>query len=90
MSTTHSPASVRRYVQTTLNDPTDPVTVRNTVLRELRAVFPGVTLEDCLELVVLVPPPREGSRDDQIETVLTVALAYLDQWGRLARQEVEP
>lgn len=77
MSTTTSPIDPDALVQ-----PDDsPTTIRDTVLRALYDVVPGIALEDVLELRVLIDPPAEqASRSSQARAVLEAVQEEVETW----------
>jgi len=77
MSTATSPVDPDALVQ-----PGDsPTTIRDTVLRALHDTVPGITLEDVLELRVLIDPPTErGSRSRQARAVLAAVQEEVETW----------
>lgn len=62
----------------------DSETVKATVLRELYRQQPAVSLEDVLELNVLVAVPEPGPLDERVAAVLTEAVAQHDGWADTA------
>lgn len=81
MLTNSQKRTLQTQIQRTLRG-YSPTEVRNAVLLELHRHCYAITLDDILELTVLIPPPQHCSHEQQVERVLNDALAYLDQWER--------
>lgn len=82
--------TVRKDVLTTLADRSEtltPTQVTATTLRALHRHHPQVTLEDALELRVLLDSPvsRETPPAEQVDTVIEAALTELTVWNTLQR-----
>lgn len=74
-------AAVRDHALAALADThADGEIVKVTVLRELYRHHPAVTLEDTLELNVVVAAPEPGPLDECVDTVISEAVAQLDGW----------
>ncbi|EMA54893.1 MULTISPECIES: hypothetical protein [Halococcus] len=58
----------------------DGETVKMTVLHELYRHQPAVSLEDVLELNVLIAAPEPGPLEERVAAVLTEAVAQHDSW----------
>ncbi|MGN8215854.1 hypothetical protein [Halococcus salifodinae] len=58
----------------------DGESVKTTVLHELYRQQPAVSLEDVLELNVLVTAPEQGPLEERVAAVLTEAIAQHDSW----------
>lgn len=65
------------------SDHPSPEAVRTTTLRALYQHHPHVTLEDVLELRVLIDGPgqQETSVEEQIDAVLETAFSELTKWN---------
>lgn len=86
LSTDHDQLqTVRRDVLTTLaeRETLTPTQVTAMTLRALHRHHPQVTLEDVLELRVLLDSPmcRESPPTEQVDTVLAAALSELTAWN---------
>lgn len=79
--------AVRTDTLTTLTSrprPPTPATVTATTLRALHRHHPHVTLEDVLELRVLIDPDgtdRDTPLGERVDTVLEAALTELTAWN---------
>lgn len=58
----------------------DGETVKTTVLREFHRQQDGMSLEDILELSVVVEAPEAGPLDERIETVLSETVEQHGDW----------
>lgn len=58
----------------------DGEAVKTAVLHALYHQQPAVSVEDVLELNVLVPAPEPGPLEERVATVLTEAIAQHDSW----------
>jgi hypothetical protein len=73
-------------VRESLGPDPDHETLVGDVIVELYRVHPAIRLEDCLELIPLIPSPVDCSTKTMIQTIVDEACAHLEEWGRIGPQ----